>query len=85
MINENPSDPMTPRAAGCLLLGLEELDMLTEAPLRLRAHASAEGHEVFHVQEEFELGPRGRRFLLSIDARRSDAMLVPVGGLPEWS
>ena len=68
MINERPSDPMTPRAAGCLLLGLEELDALTEAPLRLRAHASAAGHEVFHVQEVID---------------RNDFHVVPLCGGPE--
>ncbi len=79
------SDPMTPRAAGCLMRGLEELDLVTVAPLRLRAHASGPAHEVFDLQEEYELGPRGRRFLLSIDAGRDGAMLVRVGGQPEWS
>jgi len=77
-----PPRPLTPRAVGCLVHGLDELEAITEAPLRLRGHATSPAHEVFEVQEEFELGPRGRRFLMSIDALRADAMLMAVGGRP---
>jgi len=70
------------RAMGCLVHGLDALDTVTEAPLRMRGHATGPAHEVFEVQEEFELGPRGRRFLMSIDAFRTDAMLMAVGGHP---
>ena len=46
------------------------------APLRVRGHSSGDGYEVFDLQEEFELGPRGRRFLLSVDADHGDMLLL---------
>ena len=39
----------------------------------MRGHSSGDGYEVFDLQEEFELGPRGRRFLLSVDADHGEA------------
>jgi hypothetical protein len=74
-------DPMTPRANGCLARGLDALDAHTTAPLRLRAHHSTAFYEVFDVQEEFELGPRGRRYLLSVAGSNRHALLVPVRSL----
>lgn len=73
-----PTDPMTPRAVGALACMLEVLDGHTEAPLRVRGHAASWSHEVFEVQEEFELGPRGRRFLLSVAPSAPDGLLVPL-------
>ena len=78
MNDYDDSDPMTPRANGCLARGLDALDAHTTAPLRLRAHHSTDFYEVFDVQEEFELGPRGRRYLLSVAGTNRDALLVPV-------
>ncbi|MFN8121786.1 MAG: hypothetical protein U0237_05095 [Thermoleophilia bacterium] len=77
-MNDAPDDPMTPRACGCLARVLDVLDHHTEAPLRVRGHASSWTHEVFEVQEEFELGPSGRRYLLSVAATARDALLVPL-------
>ena len=73
-----PTDPMTPRACGALARMLDVLDGHTEAPLRIRGHATSWTHEVFEVQEEFELGPRGRRFLLSVASSDPDGLLVPL-------
>ena len=78
-----PTDPMTPRAVGALACMLEVLDGHTEAPLRVRGHAASWSHEVFEVQEEFELGPRGRRFLLSVDKVHPDAMVVALSATSE--
>ena len=78
MDHDDPADPMTLRAVGCLARVLDALDAHTEAPLRIRGHATTAGCEVFEVQEEFELGPRGRRYLLSVAASARDAMLVPL-------
>lgn len=74
----SPLDPMTQRAKGCLARVLGALDRHTEAPLRVRGHSATVCGEVFEVQEEFELGPGGRRFLLSVDAEHPDAMVVPL-------
>ncbi|MFN8111308.1 MAG: hypothetical protein U0Y82_15925 [Thermoleophilia bacterium] len=78
-----PKDPMTPRASDCLARVLDVLDDHTQAPLRVNGHATSWTHEVFEVQEEFELGPRGRRFLLSVAATARDALLVPLRGASE--
>lgn len=69
---------MTRRANGALARVLDALDHHTEAPLRLRGHSSTPVNEVFELQEEFELGPRGRRFLLSVNTVHPDAMVVPL-------
>lgn len=74
---------LTARAVASLARGLEALHEHTEAPLRVRAHAGAAANDVFDLQEEFELGPRGLRFILSVDAGSRDALLLPVGGGPE--
>ncbi len=74
---------LTHHERGCLAQGLEALDRHTEAPLRLLGHASRGGHEVFEMREEYELGPSGRRFLVSVHRQRREAMLVPLGG-PSW-
>ncbi len=68
-MNDAPDDPMTPRACGCLARVLDVLDHHTEAPLRVRGHASSWTHEVFEV---------GRRYLLSVAATARDALLVPL-------
>jgi hypothetical protein len=73
---------MTERAAGCLALGLSALEDRTDAPLRVLGHSSSRGHEVFEVEEAFELGADGRRYLVSVAAEGSDALLIamPRGG-----
>ena len=73
---------MTARARASLARGLVALDPHTEAPLRVRGHAIGHGHDVFDVQEEFELGPRGRRFLLSVDAAARETLLLAMGAAP---
>ena len=70
---------MTARAAESLAHGLHALDTHTEAPLRVRGHAIGRGHDVFDVQEEFELGPRGRRFILSVDVLARETLLLAMG------
>jgi hypothetical protein len=71
---------LTARARTSLARGLDALHHHTQAPLRVRAHARGGAHDVFDLQEEFELGPRGRRFILSVDPAASEALLLPVGG-----
>jgi hypothetical protein len=79
-----PSDEprLTARARRSLAHGLDALDPHTEAPLRVRAHAIGRGNDVFDVQEEFEIGPLGRRFLVSVDVLGHETLLLPVGGAP---
>lgn len=77
-----PEPWLTERAQANLAHGLVALDAHTEAPLRVRGHAIGRGHDVFDVQEEFELGPRGRRFLLSVDVLARETMLLAMGGTP---
>jgi hypothetical protein len=48
----------------------------------VRGHADGRGHDVFDLEEEFEIGPRGRRYLLSVDLTSREAMLLPMGGEP---
>lgn len=71
---------LNPGARASLAHGIEAVAAHTEAPLRVRGHASGDGYEVFDLQEEFELGPEGRRYLLSIDPGRGEMLLLPVGG-----
>lgn len=77
-----PDPPLTARARAGLARGLDALDAHTEAPLRVRGHAHGRGAEVFDLQEEFELGPRGRRFLVSVDLTARETMLLAMGGDP---
>ena len=63
-------------ARASLAHGIEAMAAHTDAPLRVRGHSSADGYEVFDLQEEFELGPRGRRFLLSVDADHGEMLLL---------
>ena len=77
--HDEPS--LTARARAGLAHGLDAIGH-TEAPLRVRGHADGRGHDVFDLQEEFEIGPRGRRFLLSVDRSSREAMLLPMGGEP---
>lgn len=75
-----PRHPLAPIVARSLARGLEALAARTEAPLRVRAHATSRGCELFDVVEEPELGARGRRFLVSVDTGPAgSAMLVGVG------
>lgn len=67
---------MTSRAAGCLALGLSALEDRTDAPLRVLGHATSPGHEVFEVEEAFELGDDGQRFIVSVEAEGRDALLI---------
>lgn len=78
--HDGPS--LTARARAGLAHGLDAIAGHTEAPLRVLGHADGRGHEVFDLQEEFELGPRGRRYLLSVDLSSREAMLVMMGGGP---
>lgn len=73
---------MTPRARGCLARVLDAVDRHTDAPIRVRGHSTTPINEVFEIQEEFEIGPRGRRFLLSVGAVHADAMVVPLRNCP---
>ncbi len=73
---------LTARARRSLVHGLDALDTYTEAPLRVRGHAIGRGHDVFDVEEEFELGPRGRRFLVSVDVLARETLLLAMGGAP---
>ena len=73
---------LTARARRSLAHGLDALDPHTEAPLRIRGHADGRGNDVFEVQEEFELGPLGRRFLVSVDVHARETLLLPLGGAP---
>jgi hypothetical protein len=70
---------LSARARASLARGLRALDPHTEAPLRVRGHAIGRGNDVFDVQEEFELGPRGRRFLLSVDSCAHETLLLSMG------
>lgn len=74
-----PEPWLTARARRSLAHGLDALDTHTEAPLRVRGHAIGRGHDVFDVQEEFELGPRGRRFILSVDVVARETLLLAMG------
>ena len=76
--------PLTPRARGYLAAGLDALDAHTEAPLRVRGHASALRHEVFEIEEEFEIGPRGRRFFISVGADLRETVLFPAADARAW-
>lgn len=53
-------------AASCFARALDALETHTNAPLRLCEHASGPECEVFELQEEFELGPPGRRFVIAV-------------------
>lgn len=78
-----PDEPrLTARACRSLAHGLDALDPHTEAPLRVLGHAAGRGNDVFDVQEEFELGPRGRRFLVSVDVLARETLLLAMGGAP---
>lgn len=77
-----PEPWLTARARANLAHGLVALDEHTEAPLRVRGHAIGRGHDVFDVQEEYEIGPRGRRFILSVDVLARETMLLAMGGTP---
>ena len=83
MDDRSPYDPLTQRSTRRLARVLSALDRHTEAPLRLRGHSNTPGAEVFELQEEFELGPRGRRFLLSVDKVHPDAMVVALSATSE--
>jgi hypothetical protein len=83
MATRSHDDPsLTARARAGLAHGLDAIAGHTEAPLRVLGHADGRGHEVFDLQEEFELGPRGRRYLLSVDLSSREAMLLMMGGGP---
>ena len=82
MISPQPSfiepEDLEPASREYLARALSALELFTEAPLRLRDHASAPGVEFFDLQEEFEVGPRGQRFIVAVD-HASGVVLVPVG------
>ncbi|MGD9696074.1 MAG: hypothetical protein AB7V42_10490 [Thermoleophilia bacterium] len=74
----NPPSPeaaLGPEARESLARGLDLVEAHTDAPVRLRGHSSARGHRVFDLQEEFEVGPLGRRFLVSVGGA-GDAVLL---------
>jgi hypothetical protein len=68
---------LTSGARASLAHGLEAVGAHTDAPLRVRGYASGGGYEVFDLQEVFEIGPDGRRYLLSVDAGRGEMLLLP--------
>jgi DNA-binding transcriptional LysR family regulator len=82
MTRRHPHDEpwLTASARPTLARGLHALHDHPAAPLRVRAHARGGAHDVFDLQEEFELGPRGRRFIISVDPAASEALLLAVGG-----
>lgn len=82
MLSPHDEPRLSARARRSLVHGLDALDAHTEAPLRVRAHATGRGNDVFDVQEEFELGPRGRRFLVSVDVLAHETLLLAMGGAP---
>lgn len=80
MPSSRPRDPwLSAGERAALAEGLPALDGHTEAPLRVVGLAAREGHRVFDLQEEFELGPAGRRFLLSVDPQAREALLLSMG------
>jgi hypothetical protein len=79
MRGSDPSEPaLSASAALSLARGLDALDVHTDAPLRLRGHAAAREHEVFDLQEEFELGSPGRRYLVSVGPGGREMLLIPM-------
>jgi len=82
MADPHDEPRLTARARRSLVHGLDALDPHTQAPLRVLGHAIGRGHDVFDVREEFELGPRGRRFLVSVDVLARETMLLAMGGAP---
>jgi hypothetical protein len=75
-----PRDPwLSARERAVLAEGLPALDGHTEAPLRVVGLAARQGRQVFDLQEEFELGLAGRRFLLSVDPEAREALLLSMG------
>ena len=72
------AEPLPDHARDCLVRALTALDSHTDAPLRLSGHLSDGSCEVFELQEEFEFGAAGRRFLLSVTASGRDALLIPL-------
>jgi hypothetical protein len=73
-------DPVLNAAARASLAhGIEAMAAHTDAPLRVCGHSSGRGYEVFDLREEFELGPLGRRYLLSVDAGHGEMLLLGVG------
>ena len=77
METRSPDGPwLNARARASLGRALRAVDAHAEAPLGGR------GHDVFDVEEEFEIGDRGRRFLLSVDAEAHEMMLLAMGGGP---
>ena len=83
METRSPDGPwLNARARASLGRALRAVDAHTEAPLRVRGHNRGRGHDVFDVEEEFEIGDRGRRFLLSVDAEAHEMMLLAMGGGP---
>jgi hypothetical protein len=60
----------------CLARAVEAVEVRTDAPLRVMTHFRVDAREVFELQEEFELGRTGRRFLVSVDRHERDAIVV---------
>jgi hypothetical protein len=72
------AESLAPPARDCLGRALAALDAHTTAPLRVCGHFSDGSCEVFELQEEFELGAPGRRFLMSVSVSGRDALLIPL-------
>ena len=73
-------DPtLGPPAHAILARGLDALDALIDAPLRVLGHAAGENFEVFDLEEEFELGPSGRRFIMSVRLDGRGLLVLPLG------
>jgi hypothetical protein len=80
MDSPRPRDPwLSSGERAALAHGLPALEGHTDAPLRVVGLAARHGRQVFDLQEEFELGPRGRRFLLSVDPEAREALLLSMG------
>jgi hypothetical protein len=87
-LNARPDDPsaLSARATACLAQGLAALEARTDAPLRVLGCASVASRVVFELEEAFELGPAGRRFLVSVDADANETLLLPVAARQEdWT
>lgn len=77
-------EPGLPAAARASLAQvLDALEAHTDAPLRLRGHASERGYAIFDLQEEPEVGRGGRRYLTSVGPEGREVLLLPLDPGPE--
>ena len=69
------------RANDCLRLAVEAVSSLTEAPVRMTLIDENRRRQIFEALEEFELGGRGRRFVVSVDPRENRVVVISAGRL----